>query len=171
MIEIPVSRGKYIALIDDEDHALISRYKWRAYRGGDPGENGTVYAIAHKPMIGGIDQGSVIMHRLIMKAPKGVKVDHWDGEGLNNQKYNLRLATNPQNSQNQKLRNRGSSKYKGVSLDKRHGTWKAYIAVNGKLLWLGQHKSEGDAARAYDAAARKLFGEFAKCNFSNITGG
>jgi hypothetical protein len=164
MIEIPVSKGKYVALIDDEDFELVSQYKWRAYRGGDPGKNGTVYAIAHEPMVNGKDRGSVIMHRLIMKAPKGLKIDHWDGEGLNNQKYNLRLATNQQNAHNRKL----GGKFKGVSLDKRHGTWKAYIVFDRKNIWLGQHKTEESAARAYDMAARRLFGEFAKCNFNQI---
>ena len=160
MIEIPVSLGRFVALIDDEDFELVSQYKWRAYRGGDPGRNGTWYAQAH---IKG-SSSSIIMHRMIMNAPKGIKVDHQDFNGLNNQKYNLRLATNQQNARNRQ-EGSGSSRFKGVSLDKRHGTWKSYIAVDKKCIWLGQHKEEEDAARAYDAAARRLFGEFAKCNF------
>jgi hypothetical protein len=163
-----VKVGKYWATVSDRDYELVSQYTWRPYKGGDPGANGTYYAIAHEHgRKFGEKDVSVIMHRLILNAPKGIKVDHRDGDGLNNQRGNLRLATNKQNSMNQKPHVNTSSPYKGVSLDKRHGTWKAYIISDGKSIWLGQHKSEEEAARAYDVAARKLFGEFAKCNFSN----
>lgn len=110
----------------------------------------------------------MIMHRLILNAPKGIKVDHQDGDGLNNQRRNIRLATNAQNSMNQKPRVKTSSKYKGVSLDKRHGTWKSQIGKNGAIIWLGQFRSEVEAAKAYDRAAREMFGEFACLNFNVV---
>lgn len=170
MIEIPVSKGKYTALIDDEDFALVSQYKWRAYKGGNPGERGTVYAIAHTPMVSG-KRSNVIMHRLIMNAPKGVLVDHRDFYGLNNQKYNLRLANDEQNSQHQRKVSGSSSSFKGVSLDKRHGTWKCYINIATKLVWIGQFKTEIEAAMAYDEAVVKHHGEFAVLNLPLKTEG
>lgn len=170
MIEISVSRGKYTALIDDEDYALVSQYKWRAYKGGDPGKNGTVYAIAHTPMVNG-KRSSVIMHRLIMKAPKGVLVDHRDFYGLNNQKQNLRIASDEQNGQHKQKQSNTSSRFKGVSLDKRHGTWKCQINIDGVLVWLGQFQSELAAAQAYDEAATKHHGEFAVLNLPLKTEG
>ncbi len=106
------------------------------------------------------------MHRLILNAPKGVQVDHEDGNGLNNKRRNIRLATNQENARNSQKQVRRSSKYKGVSLDKRHGTWKSQVSVDGQIIWLGQFKSEVEAAKAYDMAARKMFGKFAKLNFN-----
>jgi len=161
-----VKVGEHWAEVDNRDFALVSQYKWRSTKGGDPGKNGTIYAIAHTSMVNG-KRNTVSMHRLILNAPKGVQVDHDDGNGLNNKRRNIRLATNQQNQRNRKPGSNQSSKFKGVSLDKRHGTWKAYIIVDGKNIWLGQHKTEEDAAKAYDVAARRLFGEFAKCNLSN----
>lgn len=159
--------GKYIARIDDEDWEKVTAYKWRPYVGGDPGRHRTVYAIAHKPMVNGKDQGSVIMHRLILDAPKGVKVDHRDFNGLNNQKSNIRLADNKQSSAYQRPMIDCSSKYKGVALDKRHGTWKSQISYENKTLWIGQFACEICAALAYDDAARQLYKDFALLNFND----
>jgi hypothetical protein len=163
MIEVPVSKGKYTALVDDEDAELVLRHKWRAYSGG--GGAKVIYAIAHEPMVGGKPRGSVIMHRLIMGAPKGTLVDHRDFNGLNNQKWNLRLATNTQNTVSQRARTGCSSKYKGVSLDKKTGKWKSQISIKGRAKWLGFCESEVVAAQLYDQAAKKLYGEFAVLNF------
>jgi len=95
-----------------------------------------------------------------------VKVDHEDHNGLNCQRYNLRVATNAQNNMNQKKRSDGlSSKFKGVCWHKRYVKFQADIRLNGKSKFLGMFVSELDAALAYDAAAREHFGEFALCNF------
>jgi hypothetical protein len=162
-----VAVGTLSALVDDGDYELVSRFKWRPYRGGRSGKNGTNYAMAHSPMVDG-ERHSIIMHRIIMDASKGTGVDHVDGNGLNNQRSNLRLVTAAENGANQKSREGCSSKFKGVSLDKRHGTWKSYIQVRGKIMWLGQYRSEADAAKAYDAAARKYFGQYARLNFNEV---
>ena len=162
-----VEVGKYVALVDNEDFTKVSAYKWRPYKGGDQSSYETVYAIAHSPMVKG-KRHSVIMHRLIMDAPKGVKVDHRDFDGLNNQKYNLRLPTNTQSSAYRRSCAGSSSKFKGVSLDKRHGTWKSQITFEGKARWMGQYASEILAAKAYDKAALELYGEYAVLNFNEI---
>jgi hypothetical protein len=100
-----------------------------------------------------------------MSDPQGFFVDHKDGNGLNNQRSNLRLATHAQNSSNR----RGHSKYgfKGVSENHRGiaSPYKAAIRIGGSLIHLGCFKTTEEAARAYDAAARKAHGSYAFLNF------
>lgn len=102
-----------------------------------------------------------------MQPQPGFIVDHRDHEGLNNTRTNLRLATRSQNSCNNKKTRGRSSKYKGVSRDKR-GYWRAKIHFKGKHIFLGYFDNEIDAARAYDKAAKELHGEFAVLNFPQV---
>jgi hypothetical protein len=93
-------------------------------------------------------------------------IDHIDGDGTNNKLNNLRLATSEQNGHNQRKQSRKtSSQYKGVSFDTWSGRWQSYIQHKNKNIHIGRHDTEEEAARAYDAKARELFGEFANCNF------
>jgi hypothetical protein len=103
-----------------------------------------------------------------MLFPAAKEVDHWDGSGLNNRRYNLRDVTRIQNQMNQKKKRGGSSRFKGVSRRKNAKKWAARIVVNDKRLWLGVFASETKAAKAYDAAAKKYFGEFARLNFPEV---
>ena len=98
---------------------------------------------------------------------KGTKyIDHKDGNGLNNQKLNLRKCTILQNTQNRrKTDNKTSSIFKGVSKTKGRNKFSAYITINKKRKRLGQFVSEIEAAKAYDKEAKQAFGEFAKLNF------
>jgi hypothetical protein len=89
-------------------------------------------------------------------------VDHEDGDGLNNQQYNLRPATISQNLRNGRAQE-VTSIYKGVGLHR--GRWRARIYVDGRRLSLGYFADEPAAGRAYDAAAREHFGVFACLNF------
>lgn len=149
--------GGYETLIDDEDVPLIGGFRWRVLL--LPGKQ---YVHAW--------QGSqhIYMHRLLLGAPKGRQVDHCDGDGLNNQRSNLRLATRSQNHANRgpdrRLRGK-SSKYKGVYWSKTRSTWAAGIHLNGKSYFLGHHPTEEAAAAAYDRAAVDAWAEFAKTNF------
>jgi len=106
---------------------------------------------------------TIRMHRFILSAKAGDLVDHRDGDGLNNQKVNLRLATTAQNGRNQRRRADNRSGFKGV---KANGSkWMARIRANNQRIFIGNFSTKEDAARAYDAVARLLFGEFARLNF------
>jgi len=103
------------------------------------------------------------LHRFIMKVKKGEFVDHIDGNGLNNCKSNLRFCTLSENQAN-KSSPKGTSKYKGISFIKKTKKWRADIRKNYKQIYLGTFETETDAALAYNAKAKELFGEFAYLN-------
>jgi hypothetical protein len=92
-------------------------------------------------------------------------VDHKDNNGLNNQKQNLRICTYSENGANQRKTRGASSKYKGVHWDKGRSKWRSEINVAGCRISLGRVSSEEEAGEAYDKAAYRAFGSFAKLNF------
>jgi len=148
------------AFVDWQDFDLVKRHNWCLTNNRG---NATAYAQAwdsHEKAT----RRRVVMHRLIMCPPEGMFVDHIDGDGLNNRRSNLRLVTKQQNAFNQFSRG-GSSQYKGVTLDKASGKWRAEIRINGVKKHLGRHVHEEDAAMAYDLAAANLFGDHARLNF------
>jgi hypothetical protein len=100
-----------------------------------------------------------------MNEPAGLLVDHRNGIGLDNRRANLRLATNSQNGCNKPKKKNTSSQFIGVSFHKKAGKWACFIRNKGRRTWLGSFESEIDAARAYDEAAKKYHGEFARLNF------
>src|SRR5262245_35202767 len=95
MIEVPLTRGK-VALIDDADYELVSRFKWHAQRGG---YGNTYYAVTNIRLPDG--KWTALRMHVLLLGHKGI--DHIDGDGLNNQRSNLRLATQSQNSANTRL--------------------------------------------------------------------
>ena len=153
--QIPLSKGQF-ATVDDEWFDYLSQWKWHI----------NAYGYAVRKEGPRLRQRTILMHRVIMAAPKGLQVDHKDNNPLNNQLANLRLATNAENNRNKPARPGGSSQYKGVSWEPRTRMWVAQIAVNGRKTQLGRFFSEVNAAKAYDEAARQYFGEFAVLNFS-----
>lgn len=144
-VRIPV--GDSIALVDPADADRLSRHTWMSANRG--------YAVAI------INGERVLMHRLILDAPKGVEVDHADGDGLNNQRYNLRICTRSENAKNRHS-TCGQSRFKGVWRDKQ--AWRATIWVDRCKINLGSFTTQKKAARAYDNAARELHGAFACTN-------
>jgi hypothetical protein len=159
MPEIPLTKG-FVALVDGEDLALVNQYKWCALT--KPGAD-LVYAQNRSR------KRSRLMHRLIMGAVNGQYVDHRDGNGLNNRRTNLRLCSHAQNLRNQRVQRNNTSGFKGVSFENRRNRWVAYIYFEGKHIWLGYFHSPKHAALAYNAAARRCFGEFANVNHFPIT--
>lgn len=105
------------------------------------------------------------MHRDITQAPKGTQVDHENGDGLDNQRHNLRLASQSGQSKNSKSQRGSTSKYKGVSWHTKRHRWRAVIKVAKKQIHLLYTTSEERAAHAYDEAAIRHFGDFACLNF------
>lgn len=94
-----------------------------------------------------------------------MEVDHINGDGLDCRRGNLRLCTSQGNNQNRRKTKAYTSRFKGVSLDRSRNQWRATIKLNRKLKYLGRFESQRAAAHAYDIAAIKLFGEFARLNF------
>jgi len=144
-------------VVDDEDYEWLSQYKWCA----EEHKNNVWYAV--HTFYGDGYEVKVLMHRLIMHEPTS-GVDHQDLNGLNNQRSNLRLATQPQNMHNTSAPRNNTSGYKGVSFHKASGKWRADICVEGKRIALGLFPSPEEAADAYDRVAVANFGEFARVN-------
>lgn len=154
MKTIPLTQGK-VALVDDADFERVNQFKWSAKRGGD-----NWYAYRSAGYVGG-RQKQVTLHVFLF--PGHPRVDHKNGDGLNNQRHNLRPATHTQNMRNRRKRAISSSQYKGVT--RRKSRWIAQIEILGKGMHLGVFDTEVAAARAYDTKARELFGEFSQLNF------
>jgi AP2 domain len=163
MREIELTKNQF-ALVDDADYERVSQFKWYALET----PCGAFYACRTKRLPNG-GKTSQLMHRFILGLHSSRrKGDHKDGDGLNNQRNNLRRCSSSQNSRNcRKQRTGRSSRYKGVRWHKRDKVWTAQIQihVSGESKFLGHFEVEEDAARAYDAAARKYFGRFARLNF------
>lgn len=160
MKEIPLAQGK-VALVDDEDYGPLVLYKWRAQKRTNQRGSVNWYAVRN------VGRKLVGMHNAIMCPPKGLLVDHKDGNGLDCQRRNMRLATPAQNNFNAPKQRNNKSGFKGVYLYKRPATfpWRAAIRAEGKYHYLGGHSTAEAAARAYDAKAAELHGEFARLNF------
>ena len=142
-------KGGVVVLIDDADYPLISGHEWQPMQ-----SKRTTYARCS------IGNRTVRMHRLIMAAKPGIQVDHRNGNGLDNRRENLRLATSLQNGANKRTKGPASG-FKGVYRTDRGKRWKAIITVGYKRQHLGCFDTAQEAAAAYDKAALEQFGEFA----------
>ena len=152
--EIPLSRG-LVAIVDDEDYDAVTAVgKWSA----TPSSK-TFYA-RRTVRNGPPPHGTLFMHTFLMGT---LGVDHRNGNGLDNRRANLRIATHGQNMRNRGLVATNSTGYKGVQY-RRPGVWRARIQLDRKQLHLGQYPTPEEAAEAYNAAAIKYFGEFALLN-------
>jgi hypothetical protein len=159
MKEIELTQG-YKAIVDDADYDELNKFKWYASK-----YRNTFYALRATYTDG---KHIIKMHRQILGLTKGdgKLADHINHNGLDNQRFNLRVCTQTENNCNQQLQTRSkSSRFKGVSWDKANNKWFAKIKVNKTITFLGRFTSETEAAKTYDAAAIKYHGEFACLNF------
>lgn len=161
MKEIPLTQGK-VALVDDADFEELSQYKWFAVNTRKAG-TGAPQWYAARSFRTNAKKILVYMHRCLLNAC-GAQVDHWDGNGLNNQRGNLRVASRLQNNANKKLSVKNISGLKGVSWDRKCGKWKAQATGNGKDHHLGYFNHRVEAGEAYDRKAMELHGNFAMTN-------
>ena len=158
---IPLTKGKY-AIVDPNDYYWLSEHKWSAFGGAC----NKFYAGRKSPRRNGKRRKTIRMHREVINTSDGLECDHINGRTLDNRKANLRSVTHMQNIWNlSKSSKIGYSKYKGITFHKAEQKWGAKICVDGRRISLGRFKDETEAAKAYDKAAKKYFGEFAKLNF------
>lgn len=155
--EIQLANGA-VAIVDAEDVELISGYAWYEEK-----SRHTSYAACTTG--GRSTKTRTKMHRLILGAGHGEVVDHINGNGLDNRKSNLRIATHSQNQINRASPSNNKSGFKGVIYCKQTGRWRAELRAYGKWVWIGRFDTPEEAARAYDATAREYFGEFAFTNY------
>ena len=160
---VPLTQGKF-ALVPDECYEELAKHKWYAAK-----IRGCYYAIRNTRTV---RREQVRMHRAIwemLNGPiqEGMQIDHINHDGLDNRVENIRLCTNQENCFNRRKQDYCSSRYKGVSWNKKLGRWMAYVAIDQRMQYLGLFDSEIKAATAYNQAARELFGDRACLNLPN----
>jgi hypothetical protein len=154
--EIKLPSG-HIMKVDESDYLLLKTRRLRALCNS----NGYTFYCADS------DTGKLIHRELLSVTDSSLIVDHINGDGLDNRRLNLRVATRSQNNANRKSKKNGTSKYLGVYYSTRDKAWYSKLKSNGEVIFCGKHANEIDAAKAYDAAAIKYHGEFANLNFKD----
>ena len=149
MQTIKLTQG-YVTLIDDEDLKWLNHYEWCVSLGS---ERKTAYAM---------NSLNKLMHVIIMQHHNlwipGYGTDHIDRNGLNNQKYNLRVASKSENGANSTMKKNNTSGYRGVWFSK--GMWHVGITVNYRKIFLGSYVDKHHAARIYNYYSKLYFGDF-----------
>jgi hypothetical protein len=155
--KIPLTKGLFVK-VDPQDYIWLSQFRWHCKVNKD-----AIYAVRTIQVKGRSKR--IYLHRLLMNTPPGMVCDHINHDGLDNRKANLRNCTIAQNNANRRSSQNASSKYIGVSRDKRRDKWVAHIKKDGEDQYLGSFDVEEDAARAHDAAAWAQHGQYANLNF------
>jgi len=158
---IYLGEGKW-TILEQQDYYRLRNFKWIVYGNGNSGQN--LYAVRLK-LVGPNKTTMISMHREIMNPTDGRLVDHRNCDSLDNRRSNLRFATRAENMQNRRKKRNATSQFIGVHFYKPQGNWSSTITHNGEKIWLGRFDNEIDAAMAYDEAAKKYRGEFARLNF------
>lgn len=153
MRNIQLTQNK-MCIVDNADYDLLSKYKWN-YHQGYPSRNKRVSV--NKRITWRI-------YNELLGKQIGMDIDHINGNTLDNRRCNLRICRHAQNSYNQILPKNNTSGYKGVTWYKRYNKWLAQTLVDGKRKNLGYFNNKLDAAKAYNEAAIKYFGKFARIN-------
>lgn len=153
MKKIRLRNGEY-AKVDNEDYPYLAMFTWC--------KTGRYVRCYHK-------NKRTAMHHVILWKPLGnnLVIDHINGDTLDNRRANLRVCTQSCNVQNRRRASRYKSNFLGVSRIKRRGTWRATITHEKDSFYLGSFRTEIDAAKRYDEAAKLLYGKMARVNFPN----
>ena len=146
---VPLTQGQE-AIIDAADVHLVEGVNWCA-------AFSSKFYVRRKA-----GKTTILIHRVILTAPDGMDVDHIDGNGLDNRRANIRMATTSQNMHNQCIPKNNTSGFKGVGWVQRCRKWRAYIALNGKQIHLGHYDTHEAAHAAYCEASARLHGEFGR---------
>jgi hypothetical protein len=156
---IELTQGKF-AIVDSDDFDRINAHKWQAHWESSTqsfrADRSSAWCNGSRTLI--------LMHREVMLAPSGVLIDHQNRDTLDNRKGNLRFCSASQNGANRSVRSNNTSGFKGVYWKSDRCKWRAMTRASGKPIHIGDFSSAQEAALAYDAAAVKLFGEFALTN-------
>jgi len=142
---IPLIRAGVVVghtVVDDDDYPRLAQWTWHV------SDENYVVRYEHGPNDEGIRVTRCVrMHREVvgLEPDDPLRVDHKDGDPLNNRRENLRQATNAQNHQNRRLSSTNTSGYRGVSLLKRTGRWGASVVLAGERHWLGYHDTAEQA--------------------------
>ena len=156
------SRGRDLEspiIVDPADEEELKRHRWHVVE-TSPGKFYVTCSMKDREGM----RRTTYLHRHLMNARKGEEVDHINGNGLDNRRANLRIASRAENCRNTR-RTTGKSGFRGVYATRNKEKWQCRINHNGSLQYIGTFSSAIEAAKAYDNAARRMHGEFALLNF------
>lgn len=154
---VSLGRSELRAIIDARDVDIVAPFRWY-----EKITSGVAYARAQGGWLP--PKVEVMMHRMILGPTRERVCDHVNGDGLDNRRANLRLATAGENNLN-RHRIYGRSQYLGVS-PAQGGKWRAYLSKDGRQVHIGTFATEEEAARARDERAAAELGRFASLNFA-----
>ena len=147
------SKRRWLVMVDNEDYEYLNQFNWHTDKYGTVSSS-----------FGGKGKKRMILARFLLQPKDNKEINHIDGNRLNNQKSNLRLATSSQNKINRGPRKDNQSGYKGVSWHNQRKKWTARIMISGKYKHLGLFENLIEAARSYNKAASEYYGQFAWLN-------
>ena len=166
-IYIESKHGRFVATVDEDDFEKVKKHRWYIAKTSER----QIYVVSKFYNKETKKMETTYLHRLLTSAPRGLEVDHIDGDTFNNKKDNLRLCTQAENQQNRGPSKNNKSGFKGVFMCESHRNlsrpWQAKIYVRGEKHHLGFFSTSEEAAKAYDKKALELHGEFVKLNFPN----